>query len=311
MYFFKKLELKLKAKSKAEYKELKRKYRAIEDFDSRMSEFVRRSLEVLPDISKMPLNRTINAKHSGHLGHIIYSTPAMKAFSGEHGVNLYLPLNQPISHEPGWSHPLGNVMFNSTIYRMAEPLLKAQPIIHSCSTQPPQVIDVDFDIFRKLPWSHHKGHIARWHFLYYPGGFDLSKQWLSVPTVESVAKEGIVICRSQRYNAPGIDYSFLRKYSEVYFLGLEAEYQILRQAIPSLTYVPVQDFLQMASIIAGAKLFIGNQSAPFAMAEGLKVNRLLETYFDCPNVIIEGDNGFEFCFQPQFELLVKRRYENF
>ncbi|WP_114793184.1 OmpH family outer membrane protein [Niabella yanshanensis] len=334
MNVFKKLQLRLKAKSKAQYKELKkeykellayheelrnefeqkkqqfiRNYRAIKDYDHRREEFVKRSKEVLPPLLEFPVSKIVNVKHSGQLGDLIYSIPAMKALSGEQGIRLYLPLDQPITQESYWSHPLGNVMLNSSIYKMAEPLLTVQPIIHSCDTYQQQHIDIDLDIFRKLPWNHHKGHISRWHFLYYPGGSDLSKQWLYVPAIDPTAKNGIVICRSQRYNAPGIDYSFLKKYPEVYFLGVENEYRLLKQSIPNLTYLPVKDFLQMASIIAGAKLFIGNQSAPFAMAEGLKVNRLLETYFDCPNVIIEGDTGFEFCYQPQFEELVKRRYE--
>lgn len=310
MNVFKKLQLKLKAKSKSEYKELKGAYRAIEEYGKRMEEFVKRAHEVLPPVTELPLNRPINVKHSGQLGDIIYCIPAMNTFGGTHGINLYLHLNQPVKQEPFWSHPLGDVLLNNKIYQMAEPLLKAQAAIRSYASYEQQDIDVDFDIFRKLPWNHHKGHISRWHFLYYPGGADLSKQWLTVPAINPIAKEGIVICRSQRYNAPGIDYSFLQKYPEIYFLGVEEEYQLLRQSIPNLIYLPVKDFLEMASVIAGAKLFIGNQSAPFAMAEGLKVNRLLETYFDCPNVIIEGANGFEFCFQPHFEELVKRRYEN-
>lgn len=313
MNFFKKLQLKRQAKSKSEYQQLKeenRKIAVIQEYNNRMSDFVRRAQEVLPPVTAFPINRTINVKHSGQLGDVIYCIPAMQTFSGDQGVNLYLHLNQPVQQEPFWSHPLGNVLLNDKIYQMAEPLLKVQPAIRSYARYEKEKIDVDFDIFRELPWNHHKGHISRWHFLYYPGSVDLSKQWLTVPSVNPIASEGIVVCRSQRYNAPGIDYSFLKKYPEVYFLGVENEYQLLKQSIPSLTYLPVKDFLEMASIIAGAKLFIGNQSAPFAMAEGLKVNRLLETYFDCPNVIIEGDTGFEFCFQPQFELLVKKRYEN-
>lgn len=319
MNVFKKLQLKITASSKEEYKQLKASYKqnkppdtnkAITDYENRMKEFVRRAHEVLPPVIEIPTNRVINVKHSGQLGDILYSIPNMKAIAGELGVNLYLQLDQPVTQEAYWSHPLGNVLLNNTIYEMAQPLLTAQPLIRSCSTYQQEVIDVDFDIFRNLPWNHHKGHISRWHFLYYPGGIDLSEQWLFVPSVDTVAKNGIVICRSQRYNAPGIDYSFLKKYPEVYCMGVEKEYEILKQSIPNIIYLPVKNFLQMAAVIAGAKLFIGNQSAPFAMAEGLKVNRLLETYFDCPNVIIGGDTGFEFCFQPQFELLVKRRFEN-
>jgi ADP-heptose:LPS heptosyltransferase len=84
----------------------------------------------------------------------------------------------------------------------------------------------------------------------------------------------------------------------------------MKKKIPHLIYRPVRDFLEMASVIAGAKLFIGNQSFPFSLAEALKANRLLEVYFECPNVTVYGENGFDFSFQPQFEKLIRMRYEN-
>ncbi len=71
----------------------------------------------------------------------------------------------------------------------------------------------------------------------------------------------------------------------------------------------VSDFLQLAQLIAGSRLFIGNQSLPFAIAEALKVNRLLEVYYKAPNVAVSGRNGYDFCFQQQFEYLVRTRYE--
>ena len=37
--------------------------------------------------------------------------------------------------------------------------------------------------------------------------------------------------------------------------------------------------------------------------------RLLEVYYKAPNVVVAGRNGFDFCFQKQFEYLVKTRYE--
>jgi hypothetical protein len=60
----------------------------------------------------------------------------------------------------------------------------------------------------------------------------------------------------------------------------------------------------MASIISGSKFFIGNQSFPFSIAEGLKAKRVLEVYYRAPNIIVEGANGFDFCYQPQFEKIV-------
>jgi hypothetical protein len=47
----------------------------------------------------------------------------------------------------------------------------------------------------------------------------------------------------------------------------------------------------MASIIKGSKLFIGNQSLGFAIAEGLKVARILEVFYGKNNCHPQSENG--------------------
>ena len=80
----------------------------------------------------------------------------------------------------------------------------------------------------------------------------------------------------------------------------------MKQSIPHLKWIQVNDFLELAGIIAGCKLFIGNQSFPFSIAEGLKVPRILEVYYKAANVIPEGENAHDFYFQEHLEELVSR-----
>ena len=61
-------------------------------------------------------------------------------------------------------------------------------------------------------------------------------------------------------------------------------------------YTPTKNFLEVAQLIAGSKLFIGNQSAPYAVAEGLKHNSILEVTLPSPDCIYERDNG-RYCFR--------------
>ena len=88
------------------------------------------------------------------------------------------------------------------------------------------------------------------------------------------------------------------------------EYERMKLSIPQLEYKKTDNFLSLASTIAGAKLFIGNQSFPYSLAEAIKVPRILESYYLSPNVIPEGENAYEFSFQPQFEFLVKKLLKN-
>lgn len=260
---------------------------------------------------ELPVGRPVHFKHSGNSGDIIYAMPTMKAIAADHDICLHILLNRPADYAKHIKHPLGNVTFTPKMFEMLQPLILSQPQFRECKVlerKDISIIDVDLDVIRDYPMLLDRGNIARWYFLVFPVNFDLNKPWLKVEP-DNEMKESIVLARSNRYQAPNIDYSILKRYPHVHFVGIPEEYNEMKKMIPHLTYRQVKNFLEMASVIAGSKLFIGNQSFPFAIAEALKVNRLLEVYFDCPNVTVYGDKGFDFSFQPQFEKLVKLRYE--
>lgn len=251
-----------------------------------------------------PVKDEYHFKHSGNSGDIIYALPTIYSLAHGAKAHLHLHINQPGSYGKK-PHPLGNVMLNRKMAQMLQPLLLAQKEIHSCSiydgTSP---VDFDLDTIRRYPILMSRGNIARWYFYVFAVNADLSKPWLTV-SPDTSFNDRIVVARSQRYRGPGIDYSFLKKYKTV-FIGVEQEWKEMKEMLPDIELVPVKNFMEMAQIIAGSKLFIGNQSFPFSIAEGLKVKRLLEVYFLAPNVNVEGSNGYDFCFQPQFEKLVQK-----
>lgn len=282
----------------------RRKYRQIK-FEKRSQEFIERSNELRIDFP--PEGKSAYSFiHSGNSGDIIYSLPTIYSLCEGAEANLYLNLDQPASYsQERGAHPLGNVMLNRTMFAMLRPLLLAQPEINRCEPYDGGHIDYDLDVFRKSPFSLSSGNIARWYFLHFGINADLGKPWLRVKPDTSVSGH-IVIARSHGYHSPGIDYSFLKKHGKLLFVGVPEEFETMRQQLPSLEYRPVADFLEMASVIAGSRFFIGNQSFPFAIAEALKVRRVLEVCYLCPNVIVEGSNGHDFCFQPQFERIIDR-----
>ncbi|NCI45449.1 hypothetical protein [Sediminibacterium soli] len=248
----------------------------------------------------------IHFKHSGNCGDIIYAIPAMLAIAKGRPVHLHLNINQPGNYGRN-KHPLGNVMLNEKMAEMLRPLLLSQAGVKTCDTWSGQEIDVDLDYIRKYPFMLNRGNIARWYFLVFGVFFDLSQPWLDVSHGTGLEKT-IIVARSQRYHAPGIRYDFLNAYDDVRFVGIEAEYEDIRKQVSNIRYCPVNNFLELARIIAGSGLFIGNQSFPFSIAEAIKANRLLEWYFQTPNVNVQGPGGFDFCFQENFERLVRERY---
>ena len=64
--------------------------------------------------------------------------------------------------------------------------------------------------------------------------------------------------------------------------------------------------MELAEIIKSCKLFIGNLSFGYALAEAIKVPRLLESQPDFPLVYPNGENAYDFYFQEHFELLFKK-----
>lgn len=247
----------------------------------------------------------ISFSHSGHAGDIIYSIPAMYALAEGRKINLYLTLNQPNrDFTKSMKHPNGSVMLTARSVEFFKPLILAQKDFIRCEAHAGQTVHYDLTAFRQFPFDYRMGSIARWYFLTYGINWDLGKPWLQVEPDNSF-NDAIVVARSSRYRTPAISYSFLQQYPRVVFVGMPDEFEDMKREATNVVYQPVTDFLALARVIAGSKLFIGNQSFPFSLAEALKVKRVLEVFPQIPNVIVEGANGYDFCYQPQFEKIVK------
>lgn len=261
-----------------------------------------------PDLYPATEPDAVHFKHFGLIGDIIYAIPAMKALAKEKKIHLHLLINQKSLYRKDMKHANQGKILTEKSVEMLAPLLLAQPEFAVCDALTDQRVDYDLDIFRQYPFDYNTNHICRWYFHTYGVSADLGKPWLQVNPDASFNNE-IVIARSFRYRAPGIRYDFLQAYPNITFVGLPEEYEDLKKAIPSLKYKKVNHFLELAQVIAGSRFFIGNQSFPFALAEGLKAKRILELCFECPNVIPEGAHAYDFCYQPQFEKIVKELYE--
>jgi hypothetical protein len=252
-------------------------------------------------------NKQLNLNHSGNAGDIIYALPTIKKIHEITGVpiNLYFRLGQLLKLPNYNNHPNGNVMLNQKMVDLLFPLIRAQSYISKCEVYTDEQIDIDLDYFRSGLIPQDKGNIARWCAYITGVSAELWKPWLTVKPDTGYA-DTILIARSGRYQNQTIDYSFLSKYPNLKFIGVESEYKDIQQFLPDIQWLQINDFLQLAQIIAGCKFFIGNQSFPYSIAEGLKVPRILEVSFEVINVVPEGENGNDFFFQEHFEALVQQ-----
>jgi hypothetical protein len=253
----------------------------------------------------------LNFLHSGNAGDIIYALATIKKVQELTAArcNLYFRLGQPLKLRHYKTHPMGTVMLNQKMAEMLFPLIQPQCYITRCEIYADQKIDIDLDYFRSGLVPLDKGNIARWCGYITGVTPELWKPWLKVEP-ETQYADSIILARSMRYRNILASYKFLNKYPNLKFIGIEEEFKDMKKHIPHLEWVPVNDFSQMASIIAGCKFFIGNQSFPFSIAEALKVPRILEISFEVINVVPEGEKAYDFLFQDHFESLVEELYQS-
>ncbi len=251
--------------------------------------------------------KEISFLHSGHTGDIINVLPILKELSKTHKCNLYIQLEFPLpanKHYP--DHPAGQFFMNKNIYNMLYPLLKKQSYISLVDIFTNQNIDINFDLIRELPISL---------------AFDSMKYGTHIsgiqPNLAEIFLEAddhtklrnkVIILRSLRYQNHFINYFFLNKFEDIYFVGTFNEYKNLKETVKNLKFYECKDFLELAEIIKSCKLFIGNSSLGFTIAEGFKIPRLLEASPWHPSQQVHGQNGYDFLFQPHFEKFFKLLY---
>jgi len=244
-------------------------------------------------------NKVLNFLHSGHIGDLIYALPAIKKLSENHTCNLFIGINKIYSNEKYKNHTSAGVFINDRIFNYAFPLLEKQKYLNKLQKYIDQKIDINLDLFRDMPGK--PSNSSKWYFHITGVHADLHKPFLDTQEHDKI-KNKIVISRSLRNRNPFIDYSFLNDFCEqLIFIGLKDEYLDLKKVITKLKHYDPFDFFEMSQIIKSSKFFLGNQSSPFSIAEGLKVPRLLESTYDDYSVQPTGGDCYEFFYQTHFE----------
>lgn len=253
-----------------------------------------------------------NFSHTGNIGDVWASIPAIQQnyFNTGKKANLYLIKNVPAFYYEGAVHPTKSdigehVMLNQKMIDMMIPLLKEQDFIN-------EVYSVDYSDYETykdkiqvhLEWFRetHVGlpnfSINRWYFYVFPDlTSDLSGKWLQVPCSENdFCKDKIIITRSERYNNPDIDYSFLKPYEDdCVFCGTMREYNNFCMSYGlNIRKLNIDNFLELAQAIKQSKFHITNQTQAFQLSEGQKHPRILELCSFAANCIPIGEHAFDF-----------------
>lgn len=276
------------------------------------------------------MNKNYTFKSSVFSGDLIYMLSGIKhtCEAAETKADIYLWLDRPMKSYDGAVHPYGMSGINRYALDMLRPLLESQTYIASCQEWRGEPISVDLDELRTkqiAPMPY--GSISRWAGYAWPDmQCDLAQAWIydfkpaplslgvGYPPMlvlnqrkASPAYGKIIINRTSRYQNPMIHYWFLKDYAkDLIFTGLPEEHaEFCRQWELDIPLLKVNDFLELAVTMASCRYFIGNQSMCFALAEAMKIPRVLEVCPYAPNVIPCGKHGYDFMHQFALEWLVK------
>ena len=226
--------------------------------------------EFLP--SSTPLVGMATFRHGGHMGDMIYGLPAIRAAGG----------GTLVMH----AHPRGK--FNQQQCDLIRPLLVAQSYID----------DVVFDNRRDgfdlngNRYGPSRQNIAERHLKIVGHPVSLKNQpWLIAPEPKKVAR--VVFHRSPRYHNDKFPWKrVFEKYGkDAVMVGLPFEHEQFCREVGRVPYLPTKDYLELANVLAGCELFVGNQSSPYAVAEGMKINTIQEVCPRIANCIFDRSNA--------------------
>jgi hypothetical protein len=211
--------------------------------------------------------------HAGEIGDLLYGLYTMRALGGG------MLLLGPKAHVPPSIHPRG---LTPELFDFCRPFLEAQTFIKRVRwAQEPPAVDYDLNLFRDYlsgarPLSQiaDLGHsqpfsLAAMHAARFSVCLNEREPWLFAPRFVPAAP--VVFARSFRYRNILFPWSgIVRRYrSQAVFVGLPDEHADFVAHFGPVPYHPVSDLAELAAVIAGARLFVGNQSSPMALALGL------------------------------------------
>lgn len=186
---------------------------------------------------------------------------------------------------------------------LIKPLLMAQPYIEDVRVYTNEMVHWNSEGFRG-GWvrndvslaMNHAEHAKHRNFIQTLP--DLSEPWLFNIEPNKSFFGKVIINRSPRYNNPHFPW---RKIVEFYgrrlvFIGLQHEHEAFCNSYGGVAYQPVKDFLEVAQIIAGSSLFIGNQSSCMTIAEGLKHPRIQEGSLIIPDCVYPNAANAQYVF---------------
>ena len=245
----------------------------------------------------------INFKHSGRLGDIVYSLPAVIELCRLHNAtcDFYIASDTYIDKRRSAYHPGDGLMVSKALFEILAPVLKNLQCIKEVYYEPHGNIPTDIydlDDFGRRKFNNIASHQPAWWRKLYGININFHEPWLKNSSSKKEPRY-IVVSKSTRFYNSAINYQCLdqmAQHLEVVFLGLPFEFEHFKKThgLQKLKLFIAEDGGSLMDLLQSAQLLIGNQSFIFSLAEGLKVPRALETFHPAPTVVPCGGVCTEF-----------------
>ena len=225
-------------------------------------------------------------KHSGTFGDLIYSLSVVKKLGNGIFTIALDNIERTVAeygYRPDEVDPMHKGRFTVADFDLLEPFLIRQSYINEVKRWQGSH-DIDLDKFRGVLFRGFEGnYVQAYHRTF---NLPFTEQDIKDPWLEADPKKiaAIVINRTFRYRCPvgtGTWQNLLDQANITQngiFVGNEDEYvDFVKSTGFRVDRYPVKDFKELADVIAGADLFMGNQSAAYSIAMGLGKSSILET----------------------------------
>ena len=258
-------------------------------------------------IPKPDPSRPLVFSHSGKIGDVVFSLPfcrAVAASSGRDRFRFHLKIGTVAEKLRPGGFRERMIMFDAASAELVRPLLERQPFVESVSVSgelPERALDLD--LFRVQDCLPLWGGSLPLHYLplapWLADAPDLSRPWLFGGRAVDLGGRSIALFATKRFRRPGFSFSFLEPFrDEILFLGTDAEHAAFERAFFPVEHRRTADFAEALDVLSSVRLAIGNQTGLFAVAEALKIPRLLLVSDRDPNVVPCG-GAFQFLHETE------------